>query len=97
MRTRIAVFEGHYPWIDADGLAYFRTRIGHGGRDGEAALALEQTWARTREQQGRAVAALHFRCDVSGRCRPRWSVEVQDDGAVAAAATSPGALRPPLQ
>jgi hypothetical protein len=50
MLTRIAVFECHYPWIDVDGLAYFRTRIGQGGHDGEEALALEQTWARTREQ-----------------------------------------------
>ncbi|WP_445026854.1 pyrroloquinoline-quinone synthase PqqC [Streptomyces sp. SAS_270] len=64
MRTRIAAFERHYPWIEAEGLAYFRTRIGQGGRDSEEALALVRTWARTRERQERAVAALTFKCDV---------------------------------
>ncbi|WP_442819289.1 pyrroloquinoline-quinone synthase PqqC [Streptomyces sp. NBC_01236] len=64
MRRRIAAFERHYPWIDADGLAYFRARIGQGGRDSEEALALVQAWARTRRQQERAVAALAFKCEV---------------------------------
>ncbi|MFF4549377.1 pyrroloquinoline-quinone synthase PqqC [Streptomyces sp. NPDC001435] len=64
MRTRIAAFERHYPWIDPAGLAYFRTRVGQGARDGEEALALVHAWARTREQQERAVAALVFKCDV---------------------------------
>lgn len=64
MRTRIAAFERYYPWIEAEGLAYFRTRIGQGGRDSEEALALVQGWARTRERQERAVAALTFKCEV---------------------------------
>jgi coenzyme PQQ biosynthesis protein C len=64
MRTRIAAFERYYPWIEAEGLAYFRTRIGQGGRDSEEALVLVQGWARTREQQERAVAALTFKCEV---------------------------------
>jgi coenzyme PQQ biosynthesis protein C len=64
MRTRIAAFERYYPWIEAEGLAYFRTRIGQGGRDSEEALALVLGWARTREQQERAVAALTFKCEV---------------------------------
>ncbi|MFJ3304050.1 pyrroloquinoline-quinone synthase PqqC [Streptomyces sp. NPDC086549] len=64
MRTRIAAFEHHYPWIDPAGLAYFRTRVDQGARDGEEALALVLSWARTREQQERAVAALAFKCEV---------------------------------
>ncbi|MEW2116204.1 pyrroloquinoline quinone biosynthesis protein C [Streptomyces sp. NPDC005474] len=64
VRTRTAAFERPYPWIAADGLAYFRTRIGQGGCDGEEALAPVRAWARTREQQERAVAALAFKCDV---------------------------------
>ncbi len=64
MRTRIAAFEKHYPWIDADGLAYFRGRVEQGGRDGQEALGLVRAWARTRDQQERAVAALAFKCDV---------------------------------
>lgn len=64
MRTRIAAFERHYPWIDPAGLAYFRTRVDQGARDGDEALGLVLSWARTREQQERAVAALAFKCEV---------------------------------
>ncbi|MFD8393254.1 pyrroloquinoline-quinone synthase PqqC [Streptomyces sp. NPDC059680] len=64
MRTRIAAFERHYPWIDAAGLAYFRTRVTQGARDAEQALALVLARARTREEQQRAVAALEFKCEV---------------------------------
>ncbi|WP_055699634.1 pyrroloquinoline-quinone synthase PqqC [Streptomyces silaceus] len=64
MRTRIAAFERHYPWLDAEGLGYFRTRVGQGSRDGQEALALVRSWARTRAEQERAVAALAFKCDV---------------------------------
>ncbi|KOG90507.1 pyrroloquinoline quinone biosynthesis protein PqqC, partial [Streptomyces varsoviensis] len=64
MRTRIDAFERHYPWIEADGLAYFRTRVGQGSRDSKEALALVLEWARTEEQRDRAVAALAFKCDV---------------------------------
>ncbi|MFC8125003.1 pyrroloquinoline-quinone synthase PqqC [Streptomyces sp. NPDC057302] len=64
MRTRIDAFERHYPWIDAEGLAYFRTRVEQGSRDGQEALGLVLEWARTRGEQERAVAALGFKCDV---------------------------------
>lgn len=64
MRTRIEAFERHYPWIDAEGLAYFRTRVEQGSRDGQEALGLVLEWARTRQEQERAVAALGFKCDV---------------------------------
>ncbi|MER6736062.1 pyrroloquinoline-quinone synthase PqqC [Streptomyces puniciscabiei] len=64
MRTRIAAFERHYPWIDPAGLAYFRTRVTQGARDAEQALALVLARARTREEQQRALAALEFKCEV---------------------------------
>ncbi|MBT2364398.1 pyrroloquinoline-quinone synthase PqqC [Streptomyces sp. ISL-10] len=64
MRTRIAAFERHYGWIGPEGLTYFRSRVGQGSRDGEEALALVLAWARTREEQDSAVAALTFKCDV---------------------------------
>ncbi|MEU4995830.1 pyrroloquinoline-quinone synthase PqqC [Streptomyces sp. NPDC021622] len=64
MRTRIEAFERHYPWIEPEGLAYFRTRVEQGGRDGQEALGLVLEWARTRPEQERAVAALGFKCDV---------------------------------
>ncbi|NGO07082.1 pyrroloquinoline-quinone synthase PqqC [Streptomyces sp. HC44] len=64
MRRRIAAFEHHYPWIEAEGLAYFRTRVGQGSRDSAEALDLVVRWARSREEQERAVAALTFKCEV---------------------------------
>jgi pyrroloquinoline-quinone synthase len=64
MRTRTAAFERHYGWIDAEGLAYFRTRQTQGRRDSGEALALVLEWARTEADQDRAVAALAFKCDV---------------------------------
>ncbi|MFJ5266312.1 pyrroloquinoline-quinone synthase PqqC [Streptomyces sp. NPDC088387] len=75
MRTRIAAFEQHYPWIEREGLVYFRTRVGQGSRDSAEALELVLRWARSREQQERAVAALVFKCDVL------WSLLDAVDGA----------------
>lgn len=64
MRTRIDAFERHYSWIEPEGLAYFRTRVDQGRRDSTEALALVLDWARTREDQQRALAALTFKCEV---------------------------------
>lgn len=64
MRRRVDAFERHYRWIDADGLAYFRTRVRQGRRDSGEALALVLRWARSKAEQERAVAALAFKCDV---------------------------------
>ncbi|WP_199565133.1 pyrroloquinoline-quinone synthase PqqC [Spongiactinospora rosea] len=64
MRRRIDAFERHYPWIDQDGLTYFRMRVPQGARDGEEALELVLSWATGRADQERAVAALAYKCDV---------------------------------
>lgn len=64
MLTRIDAFERYYPWIEREGLAYFRNRVDQGRRDSTEALDLVLTWARTPEDEDRAVAALAFKCDV---------------------------------
>jgi pyrroloquinoline-quinone synthase len=64
MRTRIQAFERHYRWIEPDGLAYFRGRVHQGRRDSSEALGLVLGWARTRDEQERALAALTFKCDI---------------------------------
>ena len=38
MSERIAAWEQHYPWVDPDGLAYFRARLAQARRDCEQAL-----------------------------------------------------------
>ncbi|MFE6622094.1 pyrroloquinoline-quinone synthase PqqC [Streptomyces sp. NPDC057740] len=64
MLTRIDAFERHYPWIEPEGLAYFRSRVSQGRRDSREALDLVHLWARARDDQERAVAALRFKCEV---------------------------------
>lgn len=64
MAARLAAFEEHYTWIDAEGLAYFRSRLVQAPRDSEHGLAIVQQYCRTRAEQERAVAALKFKCDL---------------------------------
>jgi pyrroloquinoline-quinone synthase len=64
MTERLAAFERCYPWIDRDGLAYFRARLDQAPRDAEHALEVVTEHCRSNEEQARAVAALSFKCDV---------------------------------
>jgi pyrroloquinoline-quinone synthase len=64
MAERLAAFERHYPWIDRQGLAYFRARLTQAPRDSEHALQVVTEHCRTPEEQAAAVAALSFKCDV---------------------------------
>ncbi|WP_329450831.1 pyrroloquinoline-quinone synthase PqqC [Streptomyces sp. NBC_01724] len=64
MLTRLETFPRHYPWIDEPGLAYFRSRVPQGRRDGVEALAWVTDWARTRSEQLAALSALSFKCDI---------------------------------
>ena len=64
MSRRIAAFEEFYPWVEPDGLRYFRSRLTQARRDTEHALELAFEYCRTRELQEEAVAALDFKCDV---------------------------------
>lgn len=64
MTTRIAAFEKHYPWVDPEGLAYFRTRTRQAPRDAAFGLRFVQEHARTRAAQERCVAALERKCEI---------------------------------
>ncbi|WP_339154134.1 pyrroloquinoline-quinone synthase PqqC [Actinomadura luteofluorescens] len=64
MATRIDAWERHYPWVEPEGLRYFRARVPQGRRDSAEALALVRQWARTPEDEERVLAALAFKCDV---------------------------------
>ncbi|MFG3165642.1 pyrroloquinoline-quinone synthase PqqC [Streptomyces sp. NPDC048200] len=64
MMTRLETFPVHYPWIEEAGLAYFRSRVPQGSRDGAETLAWVTDWARTRSDQHKALSALAFKCDV---------------------------------
>jgi pyrroloquinoline-quinone synthase len=64
MSKRIAAFEQFYPWVESEGLRYFRSRLTQAARDSDHALELVCAGCATRELQEQAVAALDFKCDV---------------------------------
>ena len=64
MRTRVAAWERHYPWVDAAALAYFRARVPRATRDAEEALAFVVANATTRSAQEGCVRALIEKCTI---------------------------------
>ena len=64
MVDRIAAFERHYPWVDAEGLAYFRSRTTAAPRDAAYGLAFVAEHARTHEDQQRCIDALERKCEI---------------------------------
>jgi pyrroloquinoline-quinone synthase len=64
MGERIAAFEKHYPWVDADGLRYFRSRTVQAPADARSGLAFVLDHARTSEDQDRCAAALERKCEI---------------------------------
>lgn len=64
MGARIAAFETHYPWVDAEGLRYFRSRTRQAPADARVGLAHVLAAARTRADQDRCAAALERKCEI---------------------------------
>ena len=64
MGERIAAFEEHYPWVDAEGLRYFRSRTVQAPSDARTGLAFVLTHARSPEDQERCAAALERKCEI---------------------------------
>lgn len=64
MKTRLAAFEKHYPWVDPEGLAYFRSRTTQAPRDARFGLAFVVEHAATREDQERCIAAVERKCEI---------------------------------
>jgi len=85
MARRLPAFEEHYPWVQKEGLEYFRSRLIQAPRDVEYGLGYVITHCTTRELQERAVAVLTLKCHIL------WSLL----DAVHFAYVSPGWL-PPL-
>ena len=64
MRQRIAAFPKHYPWVDAEALEYFRTRLVQAPRDSQQAIRLVQARCTTVETQRKAFEALAFKIEM---------------------------------
>jgi pyrroloquinoline-quinone synthase len=63
-KDRLATWPTHYPWIDPDGLQYFRSRISLAERDVEHGLEVTLGHFTTRAQQERALEILQFKLDI---------------------------------
>ena len=64
MTERLAALLQRYPWIDPQGLAYFRARISIAPVDAAYTLDWVCEHARSEETQQACVDALRFKCDV---------------------------------
>ena len=63
-KDRLASWPGHYPWIEAEGLAYFRSRIPLASRDVAHGLQVTLDHFTTRPAQHRALDILQFKLDI---------------------------------
>lgn len=63
-KDRLANWPQHYPWIDVDGLQYFRSRITLADRDVEHGLQVTLEHFSSRPQQERALQILQFKLDI---------------------------------
>lgn len=63
-RDRLAGWPSLYPWIDTDGLQYFRSRIPLAQRDVEHGLDVTLNYFRTPQAQRRALDILNFKLDI---------------------------------
>ena len=63
-KQRLSGWPDLYPWIEQEGLAYFRKRVSQASRDVEHGLVITLHHFRSREQQERALGILQFKLDV---------------------------------
>lgn len=63
-QERLAGWPEHYPWIEAEGLGYFRSRIPLAQRDVEHGLRVTLDYFRTPAEQQRAGDILRFKLDI---------------------------------
>jgi pyrroloquinoline-quinone synthase len=63
-KQRLASWPEHYPWIDPEGLRYFRQRVSQARRDVEQGLAITLAHFDTLALQQRALDVLQFKLDV---------------------------------
>ena len=63
-KERLANWPEHYPWIDPEGMAYFRDRVSRARRDVEQGLAITLAHFTTRPLQERALEVLQLKLDI---------------------------------
>ena len=63
-QARLDTWSQHYPWVEPEGYAYFRKRLGQARRDVAFALEFTLERYRSRPEQERALAIVDFKLDV---------------------------------
>jgi len=63
-QKRLDGWPQHYPWIDANGLTYFRNRLSEARRDVEHGLEITLEHFNTPELQQKALSILQFKLDI---------------------------------
>ena len=63
-KQRLATWPEHYPWIDSEGLMYFRNRVSQARRDVEHGLGITLDYFSTEALQARALDILKFKLDI---------------------------------
>jgi pyrroloquinoline-quinone synthase len=82
-KQRLATWPEHYPWIDHEGLSYFRNRVSQARRDVEQGLAVTLDHFRTRPQQERALQILQFKLDILWAMNDAMALKYGVQGAAA--------------
>ena len=77
-KQRLANWPEHYPWIEPDGLAYFRNRVSQARRDVEQGLAITLDHFTTRAQQERALEVLQFKLDILWAMNDAMALALRD-------------------
>lgn len=62
--SRLKSWPEHYPWIDKQGLAYFRNRLSQARRDVEHGLAITLDHFKSVQHQEKALGILYFKLEV---------------------------------
>jgi pyrroloquinoline-quinone synthase len=63
-QKRLDNWPQHYPWIDAEGYRYFRTRLSEARRDVEHGLKITLDHFQSREAQEHALSILQMKLDI---------------------------------
>jgi len=63
-QNRLDNWPQHYPWIDAEGYRYFRTRLSEARRDVEHGLQITLDHFQSREAQEHALSILQMKLDI---------------------------------
>ena len=63
-QKRLDNWPQHYPWIDAEGYRYFRTRLSEARRDVEHGLQITLDHFQSREAQEHALSILQMKLDI---------------------------------